>query len=113
MAKAAFQLADYAYLEMVEHVMKAHFLFESICVTLRRSLSHYHPLMQIMNHHCIGLHVTNSVGVPKLLGDNPGTMRTLFSMGDIGSIELVNRAYAKLSWDDYDFDQDMRVKNEF
>ena len=52
LAKDSFQVTDYAYVEMVEHLLKTHLMMEPFCVCILRYLSKLHPLHQLMKYHC-------------------------------------------------------------
>ena len=52
LAKEGFQVTDYAYVEMVEHLLKTHLMMEPFCVCLLRYLSKMHPLHQLLKYHC-------------------------------------------------------------
>lgn len=52
LAKESFQVTDYAYVEMVEHLLKTHLMMEPFCVCILRHLSKLHPLHQLMKYHC-------------------------------------------------------------
>ena len=102
------QRADLFYAELIEHLLKTHFLMERICVIMRRTLSVFHPLHQIFKWHCRGLFVTNSL--PKALLDKGQFLHKLFAIGHAGALELLNKAYPDLSWLDTEFDKNLEVK---
>lgn len=108
LAKYLFQLADFSYVEMVEHLLKTHTILQPICVILKRTISRQHPLNEMLKWHCRGLIATNANGFAKLIQPH-GYMHTLFSMGHLGSIELLNRAYRNYSWKDNDFWENIKV----
>ena len=110
LAKEEVQLADLAQVEMIEHLLKGHILTEPICVTLKRTLSDYHPLYQILKWHCFGLFMTNSLGLPSLIKPT-GLMNRLFAVGHVGAIELLNKGYHELSWQVSDFEGNLKVEN--
>jgi hypothetical protein len=108
MAKEEIQRADITYTELVEHLLKTHILMEPICVIMRRTLSFFHPLHQIFKWHCRGLFVTNSLGLQALL--KPGEfLNKLFTIGHVGGVELLNKAYPSMSWADTEFDKNLEV----
>jgi len=107
LAKESFQVTDFAYVEIVEHLLKTHLMMEPFCVCILRHLSKLHPLHQIMKYHCRGLLPTNKVGFPKLV-DDKAYMHQLFAIGNTGSVTLLVRAYQTLTWADTDF----RAKNK-
>jgi hypothetical protein len=107
-AKQEVQRADLFYGEVVEHLLKTHLLMEPICVIMRRTLSKYHPLHQILKWHCRGLFVTNSLGVKGLLNEGE-FLHKLFTIGHAGAVELLNRAYPDLSWEDTEFSKNLEV----
>ncbi len=84
-------------------------MMEPICVTIKRTLSIYHPLHAILQWHCRGTFVTNSIGLPNLVNQY-GYMHRLLAIGDVGSIELLNRGYLDVSWDDTDFKENLKVR---
>ncbi|XP_067016448.1 polyunsaturated fatty acid 5-lipoxygenase-like isoform X2 [Acropora muricata] len=102
LAKESFQVTDYAYLEMVEHLLRTHLMMEPFCVCFLRHLSKWHPIHQLMKYHCRGLIITNKIGFPKLVREN-GYMHQLFAIGNTGAIALLIRAYQSLTWADTDF----------
>ena len=108
LAKQLYQLADFGYVEMVEHLLKTHMILQPICIIAKRTISEFHPLGQLFKWHCRGLIVTNVNGFPRLLLPE-GYMHTLFSMGHVGSMELLNRAYKDYSWKDTDFWENIKV----
>ena len=87
-------------------------MMEPICVTIKRTLSIYHPLHQILQWHCRGTFVTNTIGLPNLINQY-GYMHQLLAIGDVGSVELLNKGYLSLTWDDTDFEQNLKVKQVF
>ncbi|CAH3138525.1 unnamed protein product [Pocillopora meandrina] len=107
LAKAGFQVTDFAYVEMVEHLLKTHLMMEPFCVCILRYLSTLHPLHQLLKYHCRGLLPTNKVGFPKLV-DDQAYMHQLFAIGNTGSVTLLVRAFQTLTWADTDF----RAKNK-
>ncbi|KAL9986386.1 hypothetical protein ACROYT_G000525 [Oculina patagonica] len=107
LAKENFQVTDFAYVEMVEHLLKTHLMMEPFCVCILRHLSKLHPLHQLLKYHCRGLLPTNKVGFPKLI-DDKAYMHQLFAIGNTGSVTLLVRAYQTLTWADTDF----RAKNK-
>ena len=108
-AKMEIQVADVIYEELVEHLSKAHFLMERMCVIMQRTLSKFHPLYQIFLWHCRGLLVVNSLGLTALFGEE-NFSRKLFSVGYSGTIELINRASPEITWDVTDFVTNLKVK---
>ncbi|XP_068693446.1 polyunsaturated fatty acid 5-lipoxygenase-like [Montipora foliosa] len=102
LAKESFQVTDFAYVEMVEHLLRTHLLMEPFCVCFLRHVSKLHPLHQLMKFHCRGLIPTNKIGFPKLVGDK-AYMHQLFATGNTGAISLLVRAYMTLTWADTDF----------
>ena len=108
LTKEIYQVADFSYVEMIEHLLKTHITFGPICLIARRTLSEYHPLGILLKQHCRGLFVTNTNGLPKLVKPG-GYMHRLFSIGNVGAIELLNKGYRDLSWEDTDFLQHLKV----
>ncbi|CAB4030238.1 arachidonate 5-lipoxygenase-like [Paramuricea clavata] len=109
MAKEEIQRADITYTELIEHLLKTHIVMEPICVIMRRTLSFFHPLHQIFKWHCRGLFVTNSLGIQALL--KPGEfLNKLFTIGHVGGVELLNKAYPSMSWADTEFDKNLETR---
>ena len=108
MAKQEFQRADITHAELIEHLLKTHLLMEPICVIMRRTLSRFHPLHQILKWHCRGLFVVNSIGTKALLQTLQASHK-LFAMGHVGAVELLNRGYPDMSWADTEFDKNLEV----
>lgn len=111
MAKEEVQLADIVYVEIIEHLLKTHLLMEPICVIMYRTFSKLHPLYQLFNPHCKYLSVTNSVGVPALF-DEHQYLYILFAIGNTGSINLLNKGYKSLTWEDTNFKENLEVKQD-
>lgn len=109
LAKWAVQATDYAYSQIIEHLLKIHLLMEPFCVVLYRQLSLRHPLNQLLKYHCRGLLATNAIGGPKLVKPG-GYMDILTAMGRIGTIKLLERGYKTLSWKDADFHGDIKKR---
>ena len=108
LAKLLYQVADFAYVEMIEHLLKTHMILQPICVVAKRTISKYHPLNELFRWHCRGLITTNVIGFPKLIRPK-GYMHRLFSIGHVGGIELLNKGYMDYSWKDTDFWENIRV----
>ena len=109
LAKLNLQVTDYGYNQLVEHLLKVHLLMEPFCVVLKRHLSHEHPLHQMLKFHCRGILVANSLGAPNLLLPFKFTHQIL-AFGDKGSNQLVVTGYEEASWDDTDFEGNIKVK---
>ena len=82
-------MTDVGYNQIVEHLLKIHFLMEPFCVSLERHLSKKHPLHQILKFHCRGLVVSNAFGSPVLLAPG-GKSDLLMAFGHKGVIQLIN-----------------------
>ena len=108
LAKQELNRADVMHAELIEHLLKTHILMEPICVIMRRTLSIYHPLHQILKWHCRGLFVVNSLGLEALLAPE-GLVHKLFAIGHEGSVEFLNKAYPYVSWADTEFDKNLEV----
>lgn len=93
---------------MIEHLLKTHMILEPICVIAKRTISEFHPLSELLRWHCRGLISTNVNGLPKLLQPG-GYMHNLFSMGHVGSINMLNEGYRDFSWRDTDFWKNIKV----
>lgn len=109
LAKEEFQRADITHAELIEHLLKTHLLMEPICVTMRRTLSVYHPLHQIFKWHCRGLFITNNLGLPALVNEKE-FLHILFAIGHAGGVELMNKGYPLMSWADTDFKNNLEVR---
>ena len=109
MAKEEVQRADIVYVEIIEHLLKTHLLMEPICTIMRRAFSKLHPLYQLFHPHCKYLSVTNSVGVPALFDQNE-YLHILFSIGNTGAINLLNKGYKELSWEDTNFEENLKKR---
>ena len=81
---------------------------ERICVTVKRTLSEFHPLHQIFMWHCRGTLTVNGLGLPNLLAEYR-FMHRLFAIGNIGAIELTNKGYKESSWADTQFEENLKV----
>ena len=108
LAKQEVQLADVTHSQIIEHLVKTHLLMEVICVTMKRTLSEFHPLYQIFMWHCRGTLTINSLGLPRLLNEY-NFIHRLFAIGNIGAIELTNKGYKESSWADTQFEENLKV----
>ena len=109
LAKHLYQLADFSYVEMIEHLLKTHLVLQPICVIAKRTISEFHPLGKLLKWHCRGLITTNVNGFPKLM--LPGNyMHRLFSIGHIGGMEMLNKGYKAYNWQDNDFWENIKVR---
>ena len=108
MAKEDIQQADFGYLNIIEHLLKTHLLMEPICVLMRSTLSKFHPLYQILKWHCRELFVTNSLGLEVLLKPEM-SLHTLFAIGHLGAIDLLLKAFPRITWADTEFDKNIQV----
>ena len=109
MAKEEVQLADMLYVEIIEHLLKTHLLMQPICTIMQRSFSKLHPLYQLFQPHCKYLSVTNSVGVPALFDQNE-YLHILFSIGNTGALNLLNKGYKEMSWEDTNFEENLKKR---
>eukprot|EP00794_Sanderia_malayensis_P009589 gene9589-10576_t len=100
-AKATFQIADFAVVEIYEHLLRTHVRIEPFCVCIHRHIPPTHPLNPIFKIHCRGLLPTNSYGFPKLTSEMM-YMHKLFGMGHVGTLKLLNDGYEKMKWKDND-----------
>ena len=108
MAKLQHQIADFAVVEILEHLLKTHVRMEPICVCLNRHLAPKHPLHQVLKFHCRGMIPTNSYGLPKLTHEKL-YMHHLFAMGHVGTMKILNEGYKQMSWGDDDFTKNIKV----
>ena len=107
-AKALFQMADFAVVEIYEHLLKTHVRIEPFCVCLHRHLPSSHPLYEILRIHCRGLLPTNSYGFPRLTSEMM-YMHKLFGMGHIGTLKLLNDGFLGMKWKDNDLLNNIKV----
>ena len=77
-------------------------------MSMNRHLSKLHPLHQILQYHCRGSLSLNAYGIPALLHSNL-TMRSLFSHGGEGSVQLMLKRYSKMVWNDIDLEVNIKV----
>jgi hypothetical protein len=108
LAKEMVQRADIQYVEIIEHLLKTHFLLGSVCIAVERHLSEYHPLYDILKYHCRGVLVTNLLAFPSLLYPK-ATVHHLFTIGHVGSIEILNKAFPSVTWKDANFVAALKV----
>ncbi|XP_065062264.1 polyunsaturated fatty acid 5-lipoxygenase-like isoform X1 [Rhopilema esculentum] len=98
-AKAIFQVSSMYYTQVHEHLLRTHFRMEPICVVLKRQLSKFHPLHELLKYHCRGLVAVNANGL-KALNSPGGFLNQLFGYGHDGSLKLMQRGYEKMVWND-------------
>ena len=108
LAKEIVQRADVQYVEVVEHLVKTHFLLGSVCIAMERHISEFHPLYDVLKYHCRGVLVTSSLAIPSLLYPD-GILRKLFTIGHVGSIEMLNKAFPRVTWKDTHFVAALKV----
>ena len=111
LAKKAFEVTDFAYVELIEHLLKTHITVEPICVVLHRQISDKHPLHQILKYHCRGVFPANNVGLFRLVAEGQ-ILDKLFALGNTGALTLMAREYSQLTWDDTDFHENLRVSSD-
>ena len=109
LAKEEVQRADITHVQIIEHLLKTHYMMEPICVTIKRTLSDNHPLYEILKWHCRGTFMTNSLGLPSLVKPK-ALMHQMFAIGHVGAIELLNKGYLNMSWQDTDFEGNLKVR---
>ena len=107
-AKAFLQEADFAVVEIYEHLLRTHVRFEPICVCMHRHLAPTHPLYAFFRVHCRGLIPTNSYGFPRLTKEQM-YMHRLFDMGHVGTLEILNNGYLNMKWKDNDLLVNIKV----
>ena len=107
-AKAFLQKADFAVVEIYEHLLKTHVRIEPICICIHRHLPPKHPLYKFLRVHCRGLIPTNSYGFPRLTSEQM-YMHRLFGMGHIGTLQILNNGYLKMKWRDNDLLVNIKV----
>eukprot|EP00795_Rhopilema_esculentum_P006097 gene6097-11484_t len=108
-AKGFLQMADFAVVEIYEHLLKTHVRIEPICVCIHRHLAPTHPLYQVLRIHCRGLLPTNSYGFPRLTNEFM-YMHRLFGMGHLGTLQILNEGYKKMKWEDNDLLNDIKAR---
>ena len=81
---------------------------EPICVAVLRQFYSLHPLRQILKFHCRGVLGTNKFNIRSLTGIN-GTSDRLFAIGYAGGYSIMRKAFDELSWDDTDFQTNIKV----
>ena len=102
-AKARVQGADFLFSQIHEHLLRTHFRMETVCVSLYRHLSDFHPIHQILKYHCRGLFPLNANGTIVLL--SPGKYaHALFSVGNLGTYKLLQDGYKNMVWNDFGID---------
>ena len=111
-AKLNVQVTDFLQGQIVEHLLKGHFITELVCVSIKRQLAAIHPLRQIMNIHCASVFVPNTFGVPLLLDPHTGLLRLLFAAGSKGAERLLDEGYQSITWDSLDFNQGLKVQTQ-
>ncbi|XP_028516989.1 arachidonate 5-lipoxygenase [Exaiptasia diaphana] len=108
LAKQTVQVADFAYGQTIEHLLKTHLFMEPICASVLRYLDILHPLHQILKYHCRGIFGTNKFGGPYLLNPYNGTMEKLFAVGFKGAKTMMSKAFGKINWDMTDFQKNIK-----
>ena len=107
-AKAFLQVADFAVVEIYEHLLKTHIRIEPICICIHRHLPPKHPLYMFLKIHCRGLLPINSYGFPRLTGEQKYTHK-LFGMGHVGTMQILNNGYLNMKWKDNDLLVNIKV----
>ncbi|XP_068762357.1 uncharacterized protein [Montipora capricornis] len=98
LAKLNLQITDLGYSQIVEHLAKVHYLMEPFCISLKRTLATLHPLNQILKYHCREVVVPNTLGTPRLVGDQ-GFMDLLFASGKEVSLRLLRDGHKFATWE--------------
>ncbi|KAM7430757.1 hypothetical protein ABFA07_018586 [Porites harrisoni] len=98
LAKLNVQITDLGYAQIVEHLVKIHYLMEPFCVILKRTFSSQHPLHQILKFHCREMTVPNAIVTPTLVNE-AGLTDLLFAYGNTGTIRLLKDSHKVATWE--------------
>ena len=90
--------------------LKVHFMMETFCVILKRTLASVHPLHQMLKYHCRDILTPNAVGSPVLLDDGK-FIDQLFAFGNSGSARILHDVYQIITWEVTDFRGEIKVRN--
>eukprot|EP00112_Aurelia_sp_Birch-Aquarium-sp1_P003354 Seg1374.10 transcript_id=Seg1374.10/GoldUCD/mRNA.D3Y31 product="Seed linoleate 9S-lipoxygenase-3" protein_id=Seg1374.10/GoldUCD/D3Y31 len=107
MAKAQVDICDVFLSQIHEHLLRAHFRMEPLCIALERHLSTKHPLYEILKYHCRGLLAGNSGILTNLITDG-GHVNLIFGLGSRGSHQVIRRGYKKAVWDDINLEDNLK-----
>jgi hypothetical protein len=109
LAKLNVQVTDVGCSQVIEHLVKTHYVSEALCLSVERQLSKRHPLYAIMKYHCRGVFTLNTLAVPNLLLPQQ-YLHKLFAYGHKGPNQLVKETAKILDWKDLELRNNIRVK---
>ena len=68
LAKSFVQRADFNVLHLVHKRLKTHLYLDAFCTLVEKEMSEYHPVYQLLRHHCRAMLETNKLFEIKLYG---------------------------------------------
>eukprot|EP00808_Paulinella_micropora_P025155 g26250.t1 len=107
-AKMHVTLADAMVHQSVSHLALTHLTLEPIIVAFRRSFSSDHPLHILLSPHFENTLAINELGRNSLLGDTNSDFDRVLATGKLGSLQLMQTAYANRSILDSAVPRDLR-----
>jgi arachidonate 15-lipoxygenase len=109
MAKTYLQCADINVGQIWSHLGGTHFLQTSFAVSMHRRLALQHPLHRLLAKHYVGLIGTCEIAYQTLLP--PGKLfDQLFAVQRSGGLKLINDAYAKWTFDNWEIPESLRKR---
>lgn len=108
-AKSLVQRADFNVLQVVHKKLKGNLFMEPICLLMERSFSEFHPVYDMLQFHCRATLETNKLFDMKLYGPN-GPVFTLLSMDYPTSVEITNKNYKEMTFNDLDLENDLKKR---
>ncbi|XP_031573741.1 allene oxide synthase-lipoxygenase protein-like [Actinia tenebrosa] len=108
-AKSAVQRADFNVLHIVKKRLKTHLYMDAPCTLVEKYFSEYHPLHQILRHHCRASLETNKLFELKLYGPKAPIYKAL-SIDYKTAVKMLNEQYNKMDFDDIDLLKDLQKR---
>ncbi|KAK3738682.1 hypothetical protein QZH41_020329, partial [Actinostola sp. cb2023] len=111
-AKSVVQRADINVLHLIKKRLKTHLYMDAPCTLVEKYFSEYHPLHQILRHHCRANLETNKLFELKLYGPKAPIYKAL-SLDFQSALTLVNKEYANMTYEDIDLIKELKKRGVY
>ncbi|XP_020901452.1 allene oxide synthase-lipoxygenase protein [Exaiptasia diaphana] len=111
-AKSTVQRADINILHLIKKRLKTHLYMDAPCTLVEKYFSEYHPLHQILRHHCRANLETNKLFELKLYGPKAPIYKAL-SLDFLSSRNLVNKEYVNMTFEDIDLIKELKKRGVY
>lgn len=108
-AKSLVQRADFNVLQIIHKWLKVNLVMEPFCLLMERAFSEFHPVYDMLQFHCRATLETNKLYDMKLYGQK-GPLFSLLSIDYSTSVEIINKHYKKMTFNDLDLENDLKKR---